>query len=194
MWSSVVLGPSMFFCYGPRVARFDDSGWRVDPLSPWPLAGSWSLFAPEASSRMDEARWRAQAERFFSASLAIAPAKRYPDGSMPRSDAAEVAVRAGEAVSRVRLQTLPLEAAPGLRRSADEAVVAIGGAGFDALMRRATRLWQVAADGEGDARAPLVVTAVLASVLLAPVLPPGGGTVFGVKGCRERLSAQGWKV
>jgi hypothetical protein len=70
---------------------------------------------------------------------------------------------------------------------------AIGGAGFDALVLRARRVWQVwewVPEG-GDARAPLVVAAVLASLFLAPIVPPGGGAIFGVKGARERLASLG---
>jgi hypothetical protein len=48
--------------------------------------------------------------------------------------------------------------------------------------------------GEGENElAPLALAGVLASLLLAPIVPPGAGTIFGVKGARERLSAAGWR-
>jgi hypothetical protein len=66
---------------------------------------------------------------------------------------------------------------------------------MDVLVTRATRVWQIAdavAQG-GNALAPLALAGVLASLLLAPIVPPGATTIFGVKGARERLSAAGWK-
>jgi len=40
----------------------------------------------------------------------------------------------------------------------------------------------------------ILVAAVLASLFLAPIVPPGGGAIFGVKGARERLVALGLRV
>jgi hypothetical protein len=57
------------------------------------------------------------------------------------------------------------------------------------LVARAKRIWQVSkevAHGE-DRNAPLRIAAILASVLLAPIVPPEGDTIYGVKGARERL-------
>jgi hypothetical protein len=70
----------------------------------------------------------------------------------------------------------------------------MGGAGFDALLARARRLWQVAhLPAAGEATVPLLVAAALASALLAPVLPPEGGVLFGVRGARDRLARLGWR-
>src|SRR5205814_1550129 len=80
--------------------------------------------------------------------------------------------------SRVRVVTIPYASAPDVARSADDAVRAIGGAGFDALVARAQRIWQIATAVEsGNDRAPLAVAAILASVMLAPIVPPSGGPV-----------------
>jgi hypothetical protein len=169
------------------IVRYDDAGWAVDPVTAWPLADCWSLLAPDDVSRMDEPRWKRNAERFFSAELRLLTPKHYVD-AMPRADVAIVQVASTE----VRVQTLPIDGA--VLRAGQAAAAAIGGAGFDVLVKRTKRLWQVDAHvNEGDPRAPLLLTAVLASVLLAPVLPPEGGEIFGVKGCRERLMVQGWR-
>src|SRR5207245_152176 len=73
-------------------------------------------------------------------------------------------------------------------------VEAIGGAGFELLVPRTRTVWQVDARPVAgmDTRAPIVIAALLASVLLAPVVPPEGGAIFGVKGARLRLEAMGW--
>ena len=67
---------------------------------------------------------------------------------------------------------------------------------MDVLVGRAKRVWQIAAAvGEGEnALGPLALAGVLASLLLAPIVPPGAGTIFGVKGARERLGAAGWRT
>ena len=47
-------------------------------------------------------------------------------------------------------------------------------------------------DGE-DTLAPALAAAVIAHALSAPVVPPGGGTVHGVRGVRVWLSERGWQ-
>jgi len=96
----------------------------------------------------------------------------------------------------VLVVTVPIERASNVRAAALAGAAAIGGAGFDALVARARRVWQVRREPEegSDARAPLLLSAVLASVFLGPIVPPGGGTIFGVKGARERLEKEGWRA
>jgi hypothetical protein len=159
-----------------------------------PVDGAWCLFSPELAARADLPRWRQQAATFFDADLAAV--QTLSDPVLPSAAALELDVTSlrGGGPTRVRVVTVALDEAPALLAHAELAVAAIGGAGFDALLRRARRLWQVQARpvGGGDPRAPLVVTAVLASVLLAPVVPPGERTAFGVRGARVRLMDAGW--
>lgn len=177
---------------------FDDNGWAVTAVAPWALGSSYCLLSPTRDSQLNEARFQHQARRFFAADLSLEPPKTYPGGGWPARDLCTLAVRrlgADGEPTRVAVLTCPLDDAPEVRAAAAEAVEAIGGAGFDVLLGRALRLWQVCArvGDEGDARAPTVVAAVLASTLLAPVLPPEGGTIFGVKGTRLRLQQAGWR-
>ncbi len=174
----------------------DENGWAKGAIAPLPVEEAWTLFSPDASSRIDAARWAHQATAFFGARLAVVQDKRYPAGTLPLADQVEVEIagRDEPAATRVLVVTVPEDRAPLCRAAAEAGVRAIGGAGFDALVRRTRRIWQVReAAVEGDARAPLAVAAVLASLFLAPVVPPGGGTIFGVKGARERLAARGWR-
>jgi hypothetical protein len=189
--------------------EFDSCGWVSGRLDPFGAADSWSLFSPEPEARIDEHRWAHQAKVFFRAELTLVQKKIYPSGTIPIADAVEVEIapdgaRKGAAnaesrpmpASRVLVVTVPLDRAPAVRAAAAVGVAAIGGAGFDALLARARRLWQVrdAVSAGGDERAPLAVAAVLAAVLLAPVMPPGEATIFGVKGARARLEARGWRT
>ena len=161
-----------------------------------PIDRSWSLFAALRDAVLDAPRIRQQGRSFFEAEIEVVQSISHPGGRLPEHAALELDVRPsrGDRITRVRLLTLPLEEAPEAREAADAGVAAIGGAGFDALMAKATRLWQVDAElvSGPDARAPLVVAGVLASVLLAPIVPPGGGTIFGVKGARVRLESLRW--
>lgn len=165
-------------------------------VSVLPHADAWSLFAPEPVARVELGRWRAQAEAHLDARVALVQTLADPRGVLPETAAFEldVAPASGGAATRVAVLTVPLAEAPALRAVAARAVDAIGGAGFDALLARAARLWQVRARpvGGGDPRAPLVVAALLASVLLAPVVPPGELTTFGVRGARLRMMDAGW--
>jgi hypothetical protein len=173
--------------------QFDENGWAVGAIAP--LAGpAGSIFSPDADARVDAARWAHQAATFFRLELEVSTPKRYPTGALPLADVIDVAVgRAGEEKARARIVTIPIDRAPEARQRGLEAARAIGGAGMDALVLRAKRLWQI----EDDARrpeAPLAIAAVLASVLLGPIVPPAGDAIFGVKGARERLDRLGFKA
>ncbi len=92
----------------------------------------------------------------------------------------------------VTVRTRPVAQCPEVMLAADAAVRAIGGAGMDALVAKAQRVWQVSRAVEGDARAPLVLAATLATVMLAPVVDPDEAVIYGVRGARVRLERMGW--
>lgn len=161
-----------------------------------PARESWCLYSPEALPRIELARWQQQAGTFFDAALTLAQTLSDPLGVLPACAAVEVDLRssAGGDATRVRVLTLPLDEAPELLAVGREAVEAIGGAGFDALLARARRVWQVQARtvGPGDPRAPAVLAGVMASIFLAPIVPPGERVAFGVRGARLRLMDLDW--
>jgi hypothetical protein len=175
----------------------DENGWAKGKIEALSLDRAWTLFSPEAEARIDAPRWAHQAQRFFSMQIAIAPPKRYPSGALPLADACEIALappkREAGAAARVRVITVPLDRAPHARSAALAIARGPAGGGFEALILRARRLWQIDASPiEGDARAPIAAAALLASLLLAPVLPPGESVLFGVKTARERLERLGF--
>ncbi|APR81024.1 Hypothetical protein A7982_06371 [Minicystis rosea] len=176
----------------------DENGWAIGPVTLLPIADAWTLLAPDGDARIDAPRWAHQASTFFRARLAVVQDKRYPSGTLPLADMVEldIARRDDAATTRVLVLTVPVDRAPEAMKAGARGAAAIGGAGFDALVPRTRRVWQVRAaiEGEGDARAPAAAAAVLASVLLAPVVPPGGGTIFGVKGARQKLESLGWRT
>jgi hypothetical protein len=151
-----------------------------------PAAEAWSLFSPDPSARLDAARVVQQARTFFTTDLALVLGDPAID-----ADRLEIELPLASGPTRVEVVTVPLADAPLVLAAAHEAVRAIGGAGMDALVARAQRVWQVR--GSATDTAALLVSAVLASTLLAPIVPPGGGAIFGVRGARERLEVLGWR-
>src|SRR5262245_20549939 len=140
--------------------EFDERGWAAGRIEPLPLASAWTLLSPEPDARVDGPRWEHQARTFFSVGLMFPRPKSYPSGTLPLADAVEVDVGLLGAAepTRVAALTVPLDRAPEARRAALAGAAAIGGAGMDAVVLRAKRLWQVdarVAHG-GDDRAPLV--------------------------------------
>lgn len=155
---------------------------------------AWSLLSPEPESRIDTTRWSTHAQRFFAFSLNVVPAKLYPNNATPICDNAQVNLRRASSGDShtVEIVTAPVERAAAVMARARDAVTVIGGAGFDALLPRTRRVWQVRAMPETNPAAALALAAVLASVYLAPIVAPGKLDIFGVKGARERLARAGW--
>ena len=172
--------------------HYDDNGWAAAMVTPWPPRECWSLLSPETSSRLSAARLGDQARRFFATELSLAPNKRYPQDGWPLADYAVVTLKTHVLHSQLALLTLPAARAPLALAAGQRGVRAIGGAGFGVLLERTKRVWQVAAKPlSGDTRGPLLLVAIVASLLLAPVVPPDEETIFGVKGARIRLRRMG---
>ncbi len=172
-------------------ASYDEHGWHLGVLEAWPWREGYAVLAPETSSVFALERWDHQARRFFGATLAATPTKRY-DSGWPRFDSGrlEVGAREGEAARSVCIQTLPSDRAAAVLEQARAGVVAMGGAGFDVLVGRTKRVWQFQGSADdASSTASLLAATIVASVLLGPILAPDG-SIFGVKTARERLAAR----
>lgn len=173
--------------------QFDPHGWALGPIEAMPISSAYTLFSAEPTARIDIASLAHKARTFFATALEIDPVKAYPNENTPDADAVHIEIsplrKSKGASTRVRVVTWPLARDPSFRALGDGAARAIGGAGMDALVARAKRIWQVskAVTSGTDDHAPLRVAAILAAVLLAPIVPPEGNTMYGVKGARERL-------
>ncbi len=159
----------------------------------------WCLLAAPPVGRVELPRWTAQAHALIRAELTLLQLLGDPDGVLPAVASLGFTLRPEGVPAEptvVQVHTLPLAEAPAVRAAAERAAEAIGGAGMDALVARATRAWLVAKAPSpmGDPRAPLAMAALLAGVLLAPVVPPEGGVIFGLRGARVRLEALGWRT
>jgi hypothetical protein len=142
------------------------------------LVGAYLVFSQRPDTRVDAEAWDAQARRFFGAVLTVsADGARLavtPDGRAP----AERLVRARSATDADHAR-------------AAEAEARMSGGGLGLLARRCPIVWEVAREADPDPDA-LRIAAVLASVLLGPIVDPhgreGGPEIFGVKTAREKLA------
>lgn len=175
------------------LVHFNSHGWAEEPVAALPVDSAYTLFSPDAAARVDIAVLANKARTFFGTALEIDPVKAYPEGRTPGADVVHVEIRAlgknHASYARIFVVTWPLERDPGIVQWGETAAHAIGGAGMDVLVARAKRIWQVSHElvSGDDAQGPLRVAAIFAAVLLAPIVPPQGDTIYGVKGARERL-------
>jgi hypothetical protein len=135
---------------------------------------AWTVFAPDRGP-IEPAQFVAWARTFLGVEIEVVERTRGVD---------HVSLQFMHAGVPVTVTTFPLAEAPALREFAEQAAAETGG-GFDALIARATRVWQVDAIADDRVR-PLLVATTLAGVLLGPIVG-ADRSVFGVRGARARL-------
>lgn len=165
----------------------DENGWFIGSVEAWPASQAWSLLSPD-----DDARMVWAPSPLFGATFSVSPAKQYPRGSAPLADRGRLEVlrlRGGAKVGEVEVQTLPLDRARTVWNDARAAAKRMGGAGFDVLVERGRRLWQIR---PVDDVAALVLAGAIATTWQSPILPPSGERLFGVKGARLELERLGY--
>jgi hypothetical protein len=143
------------------------------------LESVFAVFSQESVARVDIAGWDAHATRFFATRLERAddPAPTPlapPLAVLVSPDGQEAGVRRVFARPRVQEDLTLAEAA-------DEA-----GAGLALLARRCPTVWLVVRESDADPLA-LHLAAILASVLLGPILDARVPELLGVKSARARL-------
>lgn len=132
------------------------------------------IWSQSSGRTPDAAAWSAQGRRFFGARL-----------DSGRDDE-HVVIEGPDGIAERHLVARERTAAN--LQLADEAEARAGGGGLAGLARRCPTVWCLARDGAEDPAA-LRIAAILASVLLGPVLDPAVPELFGVKTARERLEA-----
>ena len=145
------------------------------------------VFSQQSNARIAIDAWNDHAVRFFQTRVGMAEPFA-PEGGVP-------------GVMRARLVIAPDGGAAGVRsawtrsRTADDLALAdaaearAGGGGLALLARRCPWVWLVERDTIDD-RLALCLAAILASVLLGPVLDARAGKIFGVRTAREKLAAR----
>ena len=156
----------------------------------WRREGAFLVFAQRADARVDIGGWSAQAERFFSTRLGLAEDKPYAPGqAAPLTDGARIVIAPeGEPPGIRSAQGRPREAHDlSLAEDADERA-GPGGTGLALVARRCQTVWLVTRTLDPDPLA-LRLAAILASVLLGPILDVRVPELFGVKTARAKLDA-----
>jgi hypothetical protein len=146
------------------------------------------VFAQRTDARIDIDTWNANATRFFATRIGLTADKRYVDGEPPpRTDTVSFVIAPNGEPPGVRTVTArPCEAGD---YALAEAIEAKGGfTGLSRLARRCAMAWVIVRDGPEDMTA-LRLAAILASVLLGPILDASAEELFGVKTARAKLES-----
>lgn len=144
----------------------------------------FAVFSQDRDARLALRSIQQSATRFFGAKIGVTVDKSY-DGAL-HVDAARFVVAADDHESNgTRLGfARPVEAAD--LTAAEEAERRAGTYGLSALARRCPMLWLVVPETNDD-RAGLLLATIFATVMLGPILPPGGQEIFGVRTGRLKL-------
>jgi hypothetical protein len=151
-------------------------------------ATAFTVFAQRGDARVEAEVWRRHAAQFFDARLDLGVPKSYRLDA-PDTDLARVAVSTPTKPETIRLCYGRPRTDDDLR-AADDADVRAGAAGLGKLAQRCRTVWLVVTEGDPDGSA-LLVAAILASVVLGPILSPDGDQLFGVRTARLKLEGSG---
>jgi hypothetical protein len=165
----------------------DDRGVVMPGALPAPeRSSSYLVFAQRPDACLDMRAIKQHAQRFFATKIGLTVEKSYRDDP-PMSDAARVVVSSDDGlVSGTRLC---------FGRAADMTDLALveeaertqGSTGMALLAQRCPTVWLIETEGGEDDRVALALAAILASVLLGPIVPPKADRVFGVRSARLEL-------
>ncbi len=148
---------------------------------------AFTVFAQRSDAIVEANLWERHAAQFFSTKVGLTIEKKYGEVAPPTVDAARVIVA-------------PPEAPPGTRlvygrpredddfAAADAADARAGSTGLDLLAKRCGYVWLVVSEGDDD-RLAMLLAAIVASVVLGPILSPDQEALFGVRTARAKLEA-----
>lgn len=137
------------------------------------------VFSQQSLTSLDVALLARHAKRFFGAEFAL---RERPE----RGEVGDVVIASGaNGTPGAALHARVRACVEGDYEAAERAEIAGRAGGMAALARRCRYVWEVGEGGAGEAEV-LRLCAILASVLLGPVMPPAGDALFGVRGARER--------
>lgn len=165
----------------------DDRG-VVPPgaLSTPERSSCYLVFAQRSDACLDMRAIKQHAQRFFATRVGLTVEKKYRDDP-PMTDAARIVLSSDDGLLA------------GTRfcfgRAADMTDLAIveeaernqGSTGMALLAQRCPTAWLIETEGGEEDRVALSLAAILASVMLGPIVPPKGDRVFGVRTARLEL-------
>ncbi|HEU4409402.1 MAG TPA: hypothetical protein VFS43_29350 [Polyangiaceae bacterium] len=138
------------------------------------------VFSQQSLASLDVGQLTRNARRFFGAEFELRERGEKGGGS---EVVMTIAGANGTPGPPVHARVRPCEG--GDYDAAERAERAGRAGGMAGLARRCPYVWEVDV-GAGAQVGALRLCSILASVLLGPIMPPEGDTLFGVKGARER--------
>ena len=175
----------------------DANGFLKAPSYDPPTGFSWfTVFAQRTDAAIELPLWQRHATQFFSTRLGLTVAKKQEHETYgpPVRDVARIVVAPNDAPPATRFcfgrprEDSDIDAA-------ERADIRAGSPGLGLLARRCPYVWLIASEGDPAAphtdRAALLLSAIVASILLGPILSPDGEDLFGVRTARARLEKLG---
>jgi hypothetical protein len=171
----------------PPPLPLDDAGLLPDGAFPFPTrVEAYTVFAQQRDARIDAAAWDRHARQFFEAEVKLTRPKAYGP-SAPTTDGAHVVVTLRGREGGMRSVFLRPRTEADLA-FAEEAERAAGGGGMSLLAKRCQTVALVAVLAADDEVA-LSLAAIVASVVLGPILSPDRPEIFGIRTARVKLTA-----
>lgn len=174
-------------------AHVDANGFLKAPfdLSPLGLTRSFLVFAQREDARLEIHFWQQQARRFFDTELGLTMDKEYDRiESMPRVDAARIVVSSPKNDIEATLLCAGRPAHHADLAQAEAIEASRGYTGLSMLAKRCKTVWLVSSNGQpASDRAALLLSAIVASVVLGPIVSPSRDELYGVKTARLKLTS-----
>jgi hypothetical protein len=145
---------------------------------------AYRVFAQREDARLELSMWQQHAEKFFRTRLTLAAPKEYAFG-VPTTDTAKVVVTPPEGREATRVVAARPRTDEDLR-TAEDTDARAGSTELGLLARRCKMIWLIGTQAEDD-RPALLLAAIVASVVLGPILSPDEQQLFGVKTARQKL-------
>jgi hypothetical protein len=169
-------------------ALVDDDGLlREGAIASPPREEAYTVFGQRRDARFEMDAWERHAAQFFATRVGLTIAKRYDreGGAAPVVDVARIVIAPNDGPPGTRFCfARPREGAD--FDVAEAADIRAGSPGLGLLARRCEYVWLVVAEGESD-RVALLGAAIIASVVLGPILSPDQRELFGVRTARAKL-------
>jgi hypothetical protein len=144
------------------------------------------IFAQRSDACLDMHAIKHHAERFFATKVGLTVEKKYRNDP-PMSDAARIVVAGDDGLTSGTRLCVGRAADMSDLSLVEEAERTQGSSGMALLAQRCPTVWLVETEGGEEDRVALTLAAILASVMLGPILPPKGDRVFGVRTARLEL-------
>ena len=153
------------------------------------LAPAFMVFAQRDDARLEIHFWQQHARRFFDTELGLTIDKAYDRlDAMPSVDAARIVVSSPKNAIEATVLCAARPSTPADLVLAESIEARHGYTGLSMLAKRCKTVWLISA-APSD-RASLLLSAIVASVVLGPIVSPAHDELYGVKTARLKLESR----